>query len=154
MNFKKTIEYHIDQIPDVVIQLGELLNRCQVMTFTGPLGAGKTTLVQSMFRAQGITEPIMSPTFTYVNSYKDPLGRTFYHFDLYRIDSAQNFLAQGFEEYLYAPQSWAFIEWPEVIAPLLTHEVCHVTIEYHPQGAEKRLLTIEYMNEKGEHERQ
>ena len=87
MNFKKTIEYHIDQIPAIVSQLGELLAQCQVITFTGPLGAGKTTLVQSILRAQGITEPIMSPTFTYVNAYKDQLGRTFYHFDLYRIDS-------------------------------------------------------------------
>lgn len=154
MNLKKTIEYHIDQVPDVVTQLGELLDRCQVITFTGPLGAGKTTLAQSILRAQGITEPIMSPTFTYVNSYKDQLGRTFYHFDLYRIDSAQNFLAQGFEEFLYQPHSWALIEWPEVIAPLLTHGVCHVTIEYHTQEAEKRLLTIECLNAKGEHERQ
>lgn len=153
MKLKKTIEYHFDQIPDVVNQLGKLLDRCRVMTFTGPLGAGKTTLVQSLLRAQGITDPIMSPTFTYVNQYKDQSGRTFYHFDLYRIDSVENFLAQGFEEYLYAPRSWALIEWPEVIAPLLTHDVCHITIEYHPLDAEKRLLTIECLNGKDAHER-
>lgn len=145
MSLKKTIEYQFNQIPDVVKQLTELLNRCQIMTFTGPLGAGKTTLVQSLLRAQGIIETIMSPTFTYVNMYKNQLGRTFYHFDLYRISTLENFHAQGFEEYLYQPHSWALIEWPEVIEPLLTHSVCKITIAYH-QDPEKRILTIECIN--------
>lgn len=142
MNFKKTIEYHIEAIPEVATELSELFNRCRIITFTGPLGAGKTTLSQSLLRAQGVTDPITSPTFTYVNAYKNQRGETFYHFDLYRIDSLNNFLAQGFEEYLYSPNSWALIEWPEVIAPLLTHDVCHVTIEYH-EDPEKRYITIE-----------
>lgn len=142
MNFKKTLEYHIDQIPEVVKELSELLNRSRIITFTGPLGAGKTTLSQSLLRAQGITEVITSPTFTYVNAYKNQRGETFYHFDLYRIESLHDFIAQGFNEYLFQPQSWALIEWPEVIAPLLTHNVCHVTLEYHADP-EKRLITIE-----------
>ena len=147
MNLKKTIEYHIDAIPEVATELSGLLKRCRIITFTGPLGAGKTTLAQSLLRAQGVTEPITSPTFTYVNAYKNKRGETFYHFDLYRIDSLHNFLAQGFEEYLYSPKSWALIEWPEVIAPLLTHDVCRVTIEYH-EDPEKRYITVECSNAK------
>jgi len=45
--------------------------------------------------------------------------------------SVEEFQAQGFDEYLYQPDSWAFIEWPEVITPLLTHNVCSVTFDYH-----------------------
>lgn len=142
MNFKKTIEYKIDEIPNVVQQLTELLNHCQIITFTGPLGAGKTTLSQSLLRAQGVTDPITSPTFTYVNAYKNQRGETFYHFDLYRIDSVENFLEQGFEEYLYQPRSWALIEWPEVIESLLTHDVCRVKLEYGEEP-DTRIITIE-----------
>jgi len=149
MNFKKTIEYHIDQIPEVVKQLSELLERCQVMTFTGPLGAGKTTMVQSLLREQGITETIMSPTFTYVNAYKNQRGRTFYHFDCYRIETTRDFLAQGFEECLYVPWSRALIEWPEVIEPLLTHDVCRVILAYHEEP-DKRIMTIECPDEEGD----
>ncbi len=142
MNFKKTIIYSLDEIPGVVKQLSELLNHCKVMTIIGPLGAGKTTMVQSLLRAQGIDEVIMSPTFTYVNAYKNQRGQTFYHFDLYRINSEAEFLSQGFEEYLYAGNSWALIEWPEVIAPLLTHDLCKITIGYCEE-LDKRVMTVE-----------
>jgi len=110
-----------------------------VFTFTGPLGAGKTTLIQAMLRMLGVTEPITSPTFAYVNLYEAANNITIYHFDCYRLPTTQSFVSAGFDEYLYAPQSIAFIEWPEVVQPLLTHKVCNITLEY--EGTEQRTLT-------------
>ena len=118
------------QMALVAAQLKNLMDHCQVFTFTGPLGAGKTTLVSELLRQTGIKGPITSPTFTYVNEYENEQGKRFYHFDLYRVKSLAEFLSSGFDEYLYAPASWALIEWPEVISPLLNHAVCQVSLEY------------------------
>jgi tRNA threonylcarbamoyladenosine biosynthesis protein TsaE len=129
-------------------KIGQLLfaklATCKIMTFDGPLGAGKTTLIQSILYAAGVTEPIVSPTFTYVNVYKNLLNQTFYHFDLYRIQSLEEFHMAGFDEYLYATNSWALIEWPDIIVPLLTHAVCQVTLSYGSRPDERELHMMCY----------
>lgn len=133
------IIYSKDQVEQIAQQLVGLSKTCKVFTFNGPLGAGKTTLIRHMLQQMGVAQPVTSPTFTYVNAYENPQGQLFYHFDLYRIETLDAFIAAGFNEYLYAPHSWAFIEWPEVIMPLLTHDVCRCDIEYHDQ---KRIIKI------------
>ncbi len=130
---KKKIVYGIEELDNVVEQLVQQLETCKVMTFTGSLGAGKTTLVRALLRKCGVEGTITSPTFTYVNLYENDKDQTFYHFDCYRIQSLDDFMGQGFDEYLYQPNSWVFIEWPEIVMPLLTHDVCHVQLDYHDE---------------------
>jgi tRNA threonylcarbamoyladenosine biosynthesis protein TsaE len=137
---KKTILYGMHDIDQVVEVLYGLLQTYSVITFTGSLGAGKTTLVRSLLQRCGVKDLITSPTFTYVNVYENSQGQTFYHFDCYRIKTLDDFKVAGFDEYLYQPGSFAFIEWPEVVKPLLDHSVCHVAIDYH---ADKRLINLE-----------
>ena len=128
----ETVErtYTRDDLHAVAQQLATLLETHAVVTLTGPLGAGKTTLVRELLRVCGVEGVVTSPTYTYLNLHEDQRGRMFYHFDLYRIKTIDEFHAAGFDEYLYAPESRALIEWPEVIMPLLTHSVCHVQIDY------------------------
>ncbi len=140
MNEQKII-FSLDQLDEVAHKLWALRDACQVYTFTGSLGAGKTTLVKEILKNAGIDEVTTSPTFTYVNIYKNKKGQTLYHFDLYRINSLEEFLQQGFDEYLYVPGSWCFIEWPEIITPLLKKNVCRIALDY--QGADKRRLTYQ-----------
>ena len=135
-------KYTKDQIGEVALKLKELLSQCKVMTFTGSLGAGKTTLIGTMLRNMGVTEHITSPTFTYVNIYTMPDGKKIYHFDLYRINTVDEFIMAGFDEYLYAPNSWALIEWPAVIMPLLDHAVCNVTIDHDVNQLESREIRV------------
>ena len=137
---KETIIYGFEEVPCVAEQLLKCLHACKVMTFTGTLGAGKTTLIRELLRRVGIQEPVTSPTFTYMNVYTNQIGQKFYHFDLYRIESLEDFCSAGFDEYLYQPNSWAFIEWPAPIMPLLTHDVCHIFLEYLD---DKRVLNIQ-----------
>ena len=85
---------------------------------------------------------ITSPTFTYVNRYKNESDQTFYHFDCYRLGSLDDFVLAGFDEYLYEPNSWSFIELPEVVMPLLKKNVCHVVIEH--KGPESRQFAISF----------
>lgn len=144
---KKIIEYTLQDIPAIAKQLKKLLKKHPVMTFTGSLGAGKTTLIQELLRQSGINQVVTSPTFTYINTYKNAQGETFYHFDLYRINNQYDFAAAGFDEFLYAPHSYTLIEWPEHIMSLLKERVCHLLIEYHPDP-QKRSLTIECHGQK------
>ncbi len=123
--------YRLDEVPEVAQTLHDLLGHCAVMTFSGSLGAGKTTLIRELLHYAGVQdEVIQSPTFNYVSIYTSPSGWRFYHFDLYRIKSLQDFNQAGFADYLYEPQSYALIEWPEIIMPILTQRVCHIDIDY------------------------
>ena len=112
----------------------------RILTFSGTLGAGKTTLVQEMLKQLGVSGPIASPTYTYVSVYPLKDGRTVYHFDLYRLSSFQECIQAGFDEYLYDDKALCFIEWPEIIESLLPkQDVCKVSIEYIDE--KNRLIT-------------
>jgi len=140
MKIEKRIVAGLDELSVVVEYLRSLMRVCSVFALTGSLGAGKTTVVRALLRECGVTEDITSPTFTYVNRYKNEPGETFYHFDCYRLGSLDDFVLAGFDEYLYEPDSWSFIEWPEVVLPLLKEKVCYVTIEH--VGPESREFVI------------
>jgi tRNA threonylcarbamoyladenosine biosynthesis protein TsaE len=127
---KKTYVYDESEVGSIAQKLAELMDRYQTFTFTGPLGAGKTTLIQALLKECGVSQPVTSPTFTYLNVYENDRDQLFYHFDLYRIPSMNDFQAAGFDEYLSAPNSWTFIEWPAVIMPLLKDNMCHCELDY------------------------
>jgi tRNA threonylcarbamoyladenosine biosynthesis protein TsaE len=82
-----------------------------VMTFSGNIGAGKTTLIRALLRSLGIHSAIKSPTFSLVESYQiDDL--LIHHFDLYRIQSETELDDIGFRDY-FAEDALCCIEWPE-----------------------------------------
>ncbi len=134
--------YGIHETPQVADYLYGLKDDCAVYTFSGSLGVGKTTIVQMLLHRYGVTEPVVSPTFTYMQIYHDAFGRKLYHFDLYRLHTIRAFMTAGFDEYLYQPDSWCFIEWPEIIEPLVCDRVCHVSLDY--EGLEQRRMTLLY----------
>ncbi len=82
-----------------------------VIALSGDLGAGKTQLAKGVACGLGITERVHSPTFTLVNQYAG--GRLpFFHVDLYRLDTPDQILAAGLEEYFH-PDGVSVIEWAE-----------------------------------------
>ncbi len=139
----KEIIYSLQEQDMVIQELKGLMSSYQVFACSGPLGAGKTTTIKALLRSCGVVGTITSPTFTYVNAYENHKHERFYHFDLYRISSVQEFQAQGFDEYLYQPDSWVFVEWPEVVGSLLTHDVCTIFFDYH-EDPDKRVMRIEF----------
>lgn len=133
------ITYTLDLIDSVAEDFVALFPLASVFTFSGELGAGKTTLIKALLQKCGVEDAVIhSPTFTYLNMYSNAEGMTFYHFDLYRIKSLPDFLAAGFDEYLYQPNSIALIEWPEIIMPLVTQRAVHCVIDHH--GDNRRLI--------------
>lgn len=143
---KKTIS--LSDIPHVVKDyvIPHLSNK-NIITFIGPLGAGKTTFIKEIFKQYGITDIISSPTFSYVNTYKTPNNKTLHHFDLYRINSLESFIQSGFEDYLEDKDALIFIEWPEIIAPLLENpkyqsHVWTICINHIANTPQKRLISL------------
>ena len=82
-----------------------------VLTLTGDIGAGKTTLIRAMLRGLGVKGPIKSPTFALVEPYhlKD---RSIIHFDLYRLVDPEELMYLGMRDYL-EDEAIICIEWPE-----------------------------------------
>lgn len=88
-----------------------------VFILDGNMGAGKTTFIKAICHELGITETD-SPTFSLVNEYENDSGLCVLHFDLYRIESLQEALDFGFEEYLDR-NAYIFIEWPQKVIDVL-----------------------------------
>ncbi len=93
-----------------------------VITLQGPLGAGKTTFVQSLARALGIKKTPQSPTFSLMRTYvvpKHPRFKRLVHMDAYRIDDESDLLALDLDSELHEPGTLLVIEWPEKIPTFL-----------------------------------
>ncbi|MDF1758548.1 MAG: tRNA (adenosine(37)-N6)-threonylcarbamoyltransferase complex ATPase subunit type 1 TsaE [Legionellaceae bacterium] len=85
-----------------------------VLTFSGEIGMGKTTLIRFMLQALGVSSSIKSPTFSLVESYE--LGQSqLHHFDLYRICDEEELEYIGFRDY-FGSSDICCIEWPERVS--------------------------------------
>jgi len=112
-----------------------------VFALSGGLGAGKTAFSQGFAAGLGIEEPVSSPTFTLVNEYHQ--GRLpLYHFDVYRLEEADELEAIGFDEYVYG-QGVTLIEWADRFPELLPPGTVWIRIEKdYQQGEDYRRITI------------
>ncbi len=104
---------------------------------TGDLGAGKTTLVRGFLRAKGYHGSVKSPTYTLIEPYC-LAGVDIYHFDLYRIDSADALEALGARDY-FDPASVCLVEWADRAPAYLSMADLSIHIE---QCAEQRKVTV------------
>ena len=121
-------------------RLGEKLSPGAVVAFTGDLGAGKTAFTRGLARGLGISERVTSPTFTIVNEYEG--GRLpLFHFDLYRLGSADELFDIGWEDYL-ARGGVCAVEWSENAAGALEEDAVRVDIR-RGEGDSRRVITIE-----------
>ena len=82
-----------------------------LLLLVGPLGAGKTTLVQALGRALGSRAQISSPTYTLIHEYPTPAG-VLVHVDAYRLEGAEALFELGLEDYLERARLVA-VEWGE-----------------------------------------
>ena len=121
-------------------RLADALQGGEVIAFTGDLGAGKTAFVSGMARALGVDERVTSPTFTIVNEYEG--GRLpLFHFDMYRLGSADELFHIGWEDYL-ARGGICAVEWSENVDEAIDEDAIRVAI-LRGDDENSRVITIE-----------
>ena len=119
--------------------LANALPAGSVVALVGPLGAGKTRLVQAVAEELGVDREIVtSPTFVLVNEYRHAC-RPIYHFDAYRLKDETEFLDLGPEEYFHGG-GLTFIEWGDRVADLLPAKT--VRIEFTLLAGEHRTIYV------------
>ena len=125
------------------IAIGRAIGRAapsgSVIALRGDLGAGKTTLAKGVAQGLGITEPIISPTYTIIAEYQGRLHLV--HIDAYRLLDEDEFVQTGGEELLGLPGSLSLIEWSERVAKILPKETQYITMVVEEGGS--RIIMIE-----------
>jgi tRNA threonylcarbamoyladenosine biosynthesis protein TsaE len=119
-------------------QLGRSINPPLLITLTGELGAGKTTLAQAICLGYGVQEAITSPTYALVQEYTAPQS-TVFHIDLYRVESPEQLTNLGWEDIL-ASRALILVEWPERAGPRLPEDHLPIDIDYIAGDASRRIL--------------
>ena len=118
--------------------LGRALRPGTVVAYRGDLGAGKTAFTRGLAKGLGCREPVTSPTYTIVNEYLS--GRMpLFHFDMYRLRSADDLFDIGWEDYLDRGGVCA-VEWSENVAEAMEGAV---TVAIEKTGEDSRRITIE-----------
>jgi tRNA threonylcarbamoyladenosine biosynthesis protein TsaE len=127
-----------EETREVGSAVAALLRPGDLVSLTGDLGAGKTTLVQGACRALGVREPVVSPTFTLVREYRGT--SRIHHMDVYRLERIQDVLDLGFDE-MIDDGGIVFVEWGDAIDSLMPDD--HLTIELSlPEEGDARRIGI------------
>lgn len=129
-------------------KMGKAIASGTIVALLGDLGAGKTTFVKGLVRGStGLcATEVSSPTFSYLNEYSGEgrEAKPVYHFDLYRLRSANDFFSMGFDEY-FTKKGICCIEWPELILPLLSKsssDLNVIQIVFSYTGETERKLVV------------
>lgn len=112
----------------------------------GDLGVGKTAFVRGFASVVAPNSLVRSPTFALVNEYRSATLPLF-HFDMYRIDSEDDLISIGYDDYLNR-HGVCLVEWSEKIPDFIPEEFVRVTIvKNDPQKTNSRVITFELVTE-------
>jgi tRNA threonylcarbamoyladenosine biosynthesis protein TsaE len=118
--------------------LGCALTPPVLITLTGELGVGKTTLAQAICRGYGVKAEITSPTYALVHEYVGARSAV-YHIDLYRLDSPDQLTNIGWDE-IIASRAVILVEWPERAGSRLPEDHVPIDLDYVPDDQTRRIL--------------
>lgn len=137
--------------PDETAALGEqwalAAQAGWVIGLSGDLGAGKTQLVKGLARGLGVSSRVQSPTFALINEYFG--GRlALFHIDLYRLETREQIIGAGLEEYLYRPPGVAVVEWidrwlPDFQPSTFRDQLHYRHVRIETLGEKERRITYE-----------
>ncbi len=134
--------YGIADLSEITKELAQIISQFRVVTFTGNLGAGKTTLIKMLCWHWGVKETVNSPTFSLVNQYSTDgaeVGDVLFHIDLYRLKNEEEAFDAGIEEHLFSGHL-CLIEWPEKAIGIIPGNTLRVEIT--TQDHEQRHIRV------------
>ena len=128
-------------LPEAAREFASLMGDNTVFAFYGDMGAGKTTFINALCEVLGVDkEETASPTFALINEYRSvTTAALIYHFDFYRIETLEEAIELGIEDY-FDSGAVCLIEWPERIAAALPSDTVSVQIKVNDDDS--RTLTI------------
>lgn len=134
---------NIEALPSAAREFVSLMGDETVYTFTGDMGAGKTTFIAALCAALGVDpEEANSPSFAIANEYRsETTAELIYHFDLYRIESLEEALEIGFEDYLDSG-ALCLVEWPAVVEDILPDDTVAVEIKVNDDLSRDIIVNI------------
>ena len=132
---------NVEALEEVAEQFVDIMGDYTIFAFDGQMGAGKTTFINALAGALGVEpDETGSPTFAIINEYRSSTtAELIYHFDLYRIESVDEALDLGIEDY-FDSGALCLLEWPERIEPLLPDDTVVVKITVNDDDT--RTLTV------------
>lgn len=130
-----------ENLPEAAREFASLMGDETVYAFRGEMGAGKTTFISALVKELGVEDDTAnSPSFAIINEYRsDTTAELIYHFDLYRLESVEEALEIGIEDY-FDSGALCLLEWPERVEPLLPDDTVEVEIRVNPD--ESRTLVV------------
>jgi tRNA threonylcarbamoyl adenosine modification protein YjeE len=120
------------------VKLGMECQPPLIISLTGDLGAGKTTLAQSICAGYGVVESVTSPTYALVHRYDAPKSQVV-HIDLYRLDNESQLTNIGWEE-IMSENALVIVEWPERAGNRMPADHLHIDLQYAPGDESRRVL--------------
>ena len=125
------VQVSIDDLPAFAHKFWQQAGTTKVFLFYGEMGAGKTTIIETVCLAKGVKERMGSPTFSIINQYnytEDGTEKTIYHIDLYRLKDEEEIIQAGVEDCVYS-DAVCMIEWPQKAPHLFDDTAAGIFIE-------------------------
>jgi len=126
------VNFSLPQLPEIAHQIIHISTN-KTLLFYGSMGVGKTTLIKEIVKQLGVDDVVSSPTFSLVNEYETQQGEPIYHFDFYRINSEEEALDIGVEDY-FDDVNWCLVEWPEKVKNLLPLDAVEIHLSLNKDG--------------------
>ena len=133
----------LDALPEAARRFMDLMGDYTVFTFTGDMGAGKTTFITALATALGVDpDEANSPSFAIANEYRsETTAELIYHFDLYRLESLEEAMDIGFEDYLDSG-ALCLIEWPGVVEDILPDDTVAVEVKLNDDLSRSLIVNL------------
>jgi tRNA threonylcarbamoyladenosine biosynthesis protein TsaE len=143
----ENITIHVKNVDDLgaaAHKFVEAMGDETVYAFYGEMGAGKTTFINALCRALGVEDDVTnSPSFSIINEYRsDTTAELIYHFDLYRLESLDEAMDIGVEDY-FDSGALCLLEWPERIEAMLPDDTVNVTIRVNDDDSRDIIVSAQ-----------
>ncbi|MBK7764194.1 MAG: tRNA (adenosine(37)-N6)-threonylcarbamoyltransferase complex ATPase subunit type 1 TsaE [Bacteroidetes bacterium] len=114
------ISYSLNELNTIATTILQTFPATRCFALYADMGSGKTTLIKELCKCLGVVDNVSSPTFSIINEYQiQGTQQKVFHMDWYRLKNVHDAIEAGVQDILLEPNTYCFIEWPEIAEELL-----------------------------------